>query len=105
MSGPWIAPIIIPAVMLPVLFGWIWIVYYADSHPSRGNLGRLPESQLSADAVESGPQAPDGAALEAEPGTDSTRPPAGPPPAGPPRQRDRRAAAAESEPGAGSGRR
>src|SRR5579875_2990396 len=35
MSGPVIAAVIIPVVVVPVLFGWIAIVYYADSHPDR----------------------------------------------------------------------
>jgi hypothetical protein len=103
MSGGFIAPIIIPAVMMPILFGWIFLVFYADSHPERGNLGRIGESQLSAGAVESGVQPADAAAVEPQTETDSTPAPAGPLPAGPPRQRDRRAAPAETRQGADSG--
>jgi hypothetical protein len=35
MSGPVIAAVIIPVVVVPVLFGWIAIVYFADAHPDR----------------------------------------------------------------------
>jgi hypothetical protein len=106
MSGGFIAPIIIPAVMMPILFGWIFLVFYADSHPEPGNMGRIGESQLSAGAMESGVQAADAAAaVEPQAETGSTPEPAGPLPAGPPRQRDRRAAPAEPRQGADSGRR
>ncbi|GEM_PF-1475770 len=43
MSGPVIAAVIIPVVVVPVLFGWIAIVYYADSHPDRRLRRGAPE--------------------------------------------------------------
>jgi hypothetical protein len=33
MSGPVIAAVLVPVVMVPVLFLWLGLCFYADAHP------------------------------------------------------------------------
>jgi hypothetical protein len=40
MTGSSLAPIVIPIVAMITLFGWLAVVFYADSHPPRGSDSR-----------------------------------------------------------------
>jgi len=44
MTGSSLAPIVIPIVAMISLFGWLAVVFYADSHPAHGGDSRSSAS-------------------------------------------------------------
>jgi hypothetical protein len=40
MTGSSLAPIVIPIVAMISLFGWLAVIFYADSHPPHGSDSR-----------------------------------------------------------------
>lgn len=40
MSGSSLVPILTPIVMTPILFAWIFAVFWADRHPGYGSQSR-----------------------------------------------------------------
>jgi hypothetical protein len=45
MTGSGLAPIVIPIVAMISLFGWLAVVFYADSHPAHGSDSRSSAPQ------------------------------------------------------------
>src|SRR5208282_6208301 len=57
MTGSNVVPIVVPIVMTPILFVWLFLVFYADRHPEQGSHSRSsislgPERSSSAVGVE-----------------------------------------------------
>jgi hypothetical protein len=57
MSGSNLVPIVVPIVTTPILFVWLFAVFYADRHPehrshSRSSISLGPERPSSAAGVE-----------------------------------------------------
>ena len=57
MTGSNLVPILVPIVMTPILFVWLFAVFYADSHPEHGSHSRSsmslgPERSSSAVGAE-----------------------------------------------------
>lgn len=72
MTGSSLAPIVIPIVAMITLFGWLAVVFYADSHPAHGSDSRSSVSSApewpSSEAGVAGP-APTGDVLGPGSGT------------------------------------
>lgn len=90
MSGSNLVAIVVPIVMTPVLFAWIFAVFYAGSHPgygshSRSSISLAPERPSSATGVQGRQPGDDALGLRPRPGEPGgMRPHQGDGPTGPP---------------------